>query len=95
MAEVNPEKRASAADMLDMLVRYHKKTESPLQCNNIYPRIPVDQPFRMPVEKRPFKAEKNRINRKRRQVPLGKSVPQGCDKFVVRIPGAFPVGIGQ
>jgi hypothetical protein len=96
MAEVDPVKRASAADMLDMLFGDYKKPETTLTCNNIDSlKTRVEEPSRLPVEKRPLripKAEKNRIDRKRRQAPLGRSI---CSKFAARIPGAFPVGIGQ
>jgi serine/threonine protein kinase len=92
MAEVDPVKRAAAADMLNMLFGDYKKPETTLTCNNIDSlKTRVEEPFRLPVEKRPLhipKAEKNRINRKRRQAPLGRSI---WNKF----PGAFPVGIGQ
>jgi hypothetical protein len=96
MAEVDPVKRASAADMLDMLFGDYKKPETTLTCNNIdSPKTRVEGPFRLLVEKRPLhipKAEKDRINRRRRQAPLGRLI---CNKFAARIPGAFPMGIGH
>jgi hypothetical protein len=90
IAEVDPVKRASAADMLDMLFGDYKKPETTLTCNNIDSlKTRVDEPFRLPMEKRLLhipKAEKNCIDRKRRQALARRSI---CNNLPHKFPAHF------